>query len=228
MRRNLDTIRAISTRIHAIHGELQRIRCYTDFEGVVNMKQFATFLLLLVIMIPLAETAHAKDEIITYEQLLAIDEPCTVYVEGKTGDPYPMHMKETLMSSTQWQWLIKDSSGKYRPSGKYVNMTAYQAMGISKRGLILNHKDCRLEVHVSGKGQWSVASFRVVDTPITFSGIFWPIFFMVAIFAVTVPLIIRGINAPPARNQPRQWQPSKTLLAAYFLSELFKDNGKKK
>ena len=52
------------------------------------MKQFATFLLLLVIMIPLAETAHAKDEIITYEQLLAIDEPCTVYVEGKTGDPY--------------------------------------------------------------------------------------------------------------------------------------------
>ena len=181
-----------------------------------------------VIMIPLAETAHAKDEIITYEQLLAIDEPCTVYVEGKTGDPYPMHMKETLMSSTQWQWLIKDSSGKYRPSGKYVNMTAYQAMGISKRGLILNHKDCRLEVHVSGKGQWSVASFRVVDTPITFSGIFWPIFFMVAIFAVTVPLIIRGINAPPARNQPRQWQPSKTLLAAYFLSELFKDNGKKK
>ena len=44
------------------------------------MKQFATFLLLLVIMIPLAETAHAKDEIITYEQLLAIDEPCTVYV----------------------------------------------------------------------------------------------------------------------------------------------------
>ena len=192
------------------------------------MKQFATFLLLLVIMIPLAETAHAKDEIITYEQLLAIDEPCTVYVEGKTGDPYPMHMKETLMSSTQWQWLIKDSSGKYRPSGKYVNMTAYQAMGISKRGLILNHKDCRLEVHVSGKGQWSVASFRVVDTPITFSGIFWPIFFMVAIFAVTVPLIIRGINAPPARNQPRQWQPSKTLLAAYFLSELFKDNGKKK
>ena len=35
------------------------------------MKQFATFLLLLVIMIPLAETAHAKDEIITYEQLLA-------------------------------------------------------------------------------------------------------------------------------------------------------------
>ena len=154
--------------------------------------------------------------------------PCTVYVEGKTGDPYPMHMKETLMSSTQWQWLIKDSSGKYRPSGKYVNMTAYQAMGISKRGLILNHKDCRLEVHVSGKGQWSVASFRVVDTPITFSGIFWPIFFMVAIFAVTVPLIIRGINAPPARNQPRQWQPSKTLLAAYFLSELFKDNGKKK
>lgn len=38
------------------------------------MKQFATFLLLLVIMIPLAETAHAKDEIITYEQLLAIDE----------------------------------------------------------------------------------------------------------------------------------------------------------
>ena len=143
------------------------------------MKQFATFLLLLVIMIPLAETAHAKDEIITYEQLLAIDEPCTVYVEGKTGDPYPMHMKETLMSSTQWQWLIKDSSG-------------------------------------------------VVDTPITFSGIFWPIFFMVAIFAVTVPLIIRGINAPPARNQPRQWQPSKTLLAAYFLSELFKDNGKKK
>lgn len=185
-------------------------------------------LLLLVIMIPLAETAHAKDEIITYEQLLAIDEPCTVYVEGKTGDPYPMHMKETLMSSTQWQWLIKDSSGKYRPSGKYVNMTAYQAMGISKRGLILNHKDCRLEVHVSGKGQWSVASFRVVDTPITFSGIFWPIFFMVAIFAVTVPLIIRGINAPPARNQPRQWQPSKTLLAAYFLSELFKDNGKKK
>ena len=80
------------------------------------MKQFATFLLLLVIMIPLAETAHAKDEIITYEQLLAIDEPCTVYVEGKTGDPYPMHMKETLMSSTQWQWLIKDSSGKYRPS----------------------------------------------------------------------------------------------------------------
>ena len=172
--------------------------------------------------------AHAKDEIITYEQLLAIDEPCTVYVEGKTGDPYPMHMKETLMSSTQWQWLIKDSSGKYRPSGKYVNMTAYQAMGISKRGLILNHKDCRLEVHVSGKGQWSVASFRVVDTPITFSGIFWPIFFMVAIFAVTVPLIIRGINAPPARNQPRQWQPSKTLLAAYFLSELFKDNGKKK
>ena len=50
------------------------------------MKQFATFLLLLVIMIPLAETAHAKDEIITYEQLLAIDEPCTVYVEGKTGD----------------------------------------------------------------------------------------------------------------------------------------------
>ena len=178
------------------------------------MKQFATFLLLLVIMIPLAETAHAKDEIITYEQLLAIDEPCTVYVEGKTGDPYPMHMKETLMSSTQWQWLIKDSSGKYRPSGKYVNMTAYQAMGISKRGLILNHKDCRLEVHVSGKGQWSVASFRVVDTPITFSGIFWPIFFMVAIFAVTVPLIIRGINAPPARNQPRQWQPSKTLLAA--------------
>ena len=160
--------------------------------------------------------------------LLAIDEPCTVYVEGKTGDPYPMHMKETLMSSTQWQWLIKDSSGKYRPSGKYVNMTAYQAMGISKRGLILNHKDCRLEVHVSGKGQWSVASFRVVDTPITFSGIFWPIFFMVAIFAVTVPLIIRGINAPPARNQPRQWQPSKTLLAAYFLSELFKDNGKKK
>lgn len=99
------------------------------------MKQFATFLLLLVIMIPLAETAHAKDEIITYEQLLAIDEPCTVYVEGKTGDPYPMHMKETLMSSTQWQWLIKDSSGKYRPSGKYVNMTAYQAMGISKRGL---------------------------------------------------------------------------------------------
>mgnify|MGYP004693461131 CR=1 FL=1 len=185
-------------------------------------------LLLLVIMIPLAETAHAKDEIITYEQLLAIDEPCTVYVEGKTGDPYPMHMKETLMSSTQWQWLIKDSSGKYRPSGTYVNMTAYQAMGISKRGLILNHKDCRLEVHVSGKGQWSVASFRVVDTPITFSGIFWPIFFMVAIFAVTVPLIIRGINAPPARNQPRQWQPSKTLLAAYFLSELFKDNGKKK
>lgn len=177
------------------------------------MKQFATFLLLLVIMIPLAETAHAKDEIITYEQLLAIDEPCTVYVEGKTGDPYPMHMKETLMSSTQWQWLIKDSSGKYRPSGKYVNMTAYQAMGISKRGLILNHKDCRLEVHVSGKGQWSVASFRVVDTPITFSGIFWPIFFMVAIFAVTVPLIIRGINAPPARNQPRQWQPSKTLVA---------------
>ena len=172
--------------------------------------------------------AHAKDEIITYEQLLAIDEPCTVYVEGKTGDPYPMHMKETLMSSTQWQWLIKDSSGKYRPSGKYVNMTAYQAMGISKRGLILNHKDCRLEVHVSGKGQWSVASFRVVDTPITFSGILWPIFFMVAIFAVTVPLIIRGINAPPARNQPRQWQPSKTLLAAYFLSELFKDNGKKK
>ena len=172
--------------------------------------------------------AHAKDEIITYEQLLAIDEPCTVYVEGKTGDPYPMHMKETLMSSTQWQWLIKDSSGKYRPSGKYVNMTACQAMGISKRGLILNHKDCRLEVHVSGKGQWSVASFRVVDTPITFSGIFWPIFFMVAIFAVTVPLIIRGINAPPARNQPRQWQPSKTLLAAYFLSELFKDNGKKK
>ena len=160
--------------------------------------------------------------------LLAIDEPCTVYVEGKTGDPYPMHMKETLMSSTQWQWLIKDSSGKYRPSGKYVNMTAYQAMGISKRGLILNHKACRLEVHVSGKGQWSVASFRVVDTPITFSGIFWPIFFMVAIFAVTVPLIIRGINAPPARNQPRQWQPSKTLLAAYFLSELFKDNGKKK
>lgn len=192
------------------------------------MKQFAIFLLLLVIMIPLAETAHAKDEIITYEQLLAIDEPCTVYVEGKTGDPYPMHMKETLMSSTQWQWLIKDSSGKYRPSGKYVNMTAYQAMGISKGGLILNHKDCRLEVHVSGKGQWSVASFRVVDTPITFSGIFWPIFFMVAIFAVTVPLIIRGINAPPARNQPRQWQPSKTLLAAYFLSELFKDNGKKK
>ena len=104
------------------------------------MKQFATFLLLLVIMIPLAEIAHAKDEIITYEQLLAIDEPCTVYVEGKTGDPYPMHMKETLMSSTQWQWLIKDSSGKYRPSGKYVNMTAYQAMGISKRGMILNHK----------------------------------------------------------------------------------------
>ena len=40
------------------------------------MKQFSTFLLLLVIMIPLAETAHAKDEIITYEQLLAIDEPC--------------------------------------------------------------------------------------------------------------------------------------------------------
>ena len=142
------------------------------------MKQFATFLLLLVIMIPLAEIAHAKDEIITYEQLLAIDEPCTVYVEGKTGDPYPMHMKETLMSSTQWQWLIKDSSGKYRPSGKYVNMTAYQAMGISKRGMILNHKDCRLEVHVTGKGQWSVASFRVADTPITFSGIFWPIFFM--------------------------------------------------
>ena len=209
---------------------MQYTENYSVLDAIQTLRgwEHETICHLLVIMIPLAETAHAKDEIITYEQLLAIDEPCTVYVEGKTGDPYPMHMKETLMSSTQWQWLIKDSSGKYRPSGKYVNMTAYQAMGISKRGLILNHKDCRLEVHVSGKGQWSVASFRVVDTPITFSGIFWPIFFMVAIFAVTVPLIIRGINAPPARNQPRQWQPSKTLLAAYFLSELFKDNGKKK
>ena len=56
------------------------------------MKQFATFLLLLAIMIPLAEIAHAKDEIITYEQLLVIDEPCTVYVEGKTGDPYPRNL----------------------------------------------------------------------------------------------------------------------------------------
>lgn len=56
------------------------------------MKQFATFLLLLVIMIPLAETAHAKDEIITYEQLLAIDEPCTVYVEGKTGDIFRCYL----------------------------------------------------------------------------------------------------------------------------------------
>lgn len=216
------------TENYSVLDAIQTLRGW-EHETICHLLLYiCPFLLLLVIMIPLAETAHAKDEIITYEQLLAIDEPCTVYVEGKTGDPYPMHMKETLMSSTQWQWLIKDSSGKYRPSGKYVNMTAYQAMGISKRGLILNHKDCRLEVHVSGKGQWSVASFRVVDTPITFSGIFWPIFFMVAIFAVTVPLIIRGINAPPARNQPRQWQPSKTLLAAYFLSELFKDNGKKK
>lgn len=184
--------------------------------------------LALLPIILFCNTAFSKEDILTFEQLSSIEEPCTVYVEAKTDDPYPVHMKDTLMESTKWQWLIKDRSGNYRASGKYVTMAAYQAMSISTRGLILNHRDCRLEILVTGKGQWSVSSFRVADAPITFSGIFWPILLMVAIFAIAVPLIIRGINSTPAKSQPRQWRPSKTLVAAFFLSELFKSNEKKK
>lgn len=100
----------------------------------------------------------------------------------------------TLMDSTKWQWMIKGDNGAYRSSGHYVTMSEYQAMSISIRGLILNHKDCRLEIQVSGPGQWSVIQIRVADQPITFNGLFLPILIMIIMFCIAVPLISRFIR----------------------------------
>ena len=50
------------------------------------MKLFATFLLLLVIMIPLAETAHAKDEIITYDEEHSYVKAILRIAEANTND----------------------------------------------------------------------------------------------------------------------------------------------
>lgn len=192
------------------------------------MKHWKFLSLLLLLTACICSTAHAKIEILNYEELLAIEVPCTVYVTAKTGDPSPMHMKDTLMDSIKWQWLVKDSSGNYRASGHYVNMTDYQAMSISTRGLILNHKNCRLEIKVTGPGQWTVQNFIAASEPITFHGVFWPILGLILVFALCVPLITRFINAPTTGTQQKQWRPSKLLLTTFFLSELFKGDGKKR
>lgn len=188
------------------------------------MKRLTPLLILLIFSFC---SANAAVEILTYEQLMTIDGPCTVYVEAKTGEPAPMHMKSILMDNTQWQWMVKDSSGIYRASGHYMNMTAYKAMNVSARSLILNHKECRLEVQVSGPGQWSVVNIRAASKPVTFSGVFWPLIIMLLMAVIITPLIFKYINAPTEGTQPRQWRPSKLLVGAFFLSELFKNDKKK-
>ena len=75
--------------------------------------------LILILLTISFYSAYAAIEILTYEELMTTGGPCTVYIEAKTGDPSPMHMKDTLMDSTRWQWMVKDSNGNYRPSVHY-------------------------------------------------------------------------------------------------------------
>ena len=193
----------------------------------VGIRRITVIFLAFLAVVLSIMNAYAAVEILSYEQLMDLDEPSTVYVEGKTSDPYPVHMKETLMDSSKWPWMIKDGNGAYRASGHYVTMTEYQAMSISTRGLILNHRDCTLEIQVNGPGQWSVIHIRVADQPITFNGLFWPILFLIIAFGIAVLLIIRNFNLPVSEKQPRQWEPGKLLLTAFFLTELFKNDRKK-
>ena len=80
----------------------------------------------LFAMIPfIFSIGYAAPAIISFEEMEQISGPETVYVIGKTGNPSPVFMQDTLMESTKWQWLIKTKDGYYRPAGQYVNMTAY-------------------------------------------------------------------------------------------------------
>lgn len=191
----------------------------------MGIRRITVTLLASLALVLFALNAHAAGEILSYEQLMALEEPCTVYVEGKTGDPYPVHMKYTLMERTKWQWMLKDNKGAYCASGHYVTMSEYKAMDISMRSLILNHEDCRLEIQVSGPGQWFVTQIRVVDHPITLKGFFLPIIILIIAGCLYVPIFERFINAPVSETQTQQ-RPGILLLTTFFLTGLFKNDSK--
>ncbi len=189
------------------------------------MRKILFLVQLLVIL--LFTTACSSYEIIKYEQLLDVKEKSTVYVEAKAILFSPSLSDEELTADTQWEWLIKGWNGDYHQSYLFVNMADYEAMDPSKRDLILNHQDCLLELRVKGSINWEVSSFRAF-VPQPSIGFFWQMLIVISIAIIGVLIMIMYFNAAARDKQPRQRERGKLLLTFFLLSELSRNDKKKK
>ena len=74
-------------------------------------KQIIPLLLVLSVSLVISP-AQAKQETITYEQLLSITGPQTVHVLAKTDEPNDI-IGSNLTTKTTWDLLIKNDQGDY-------------------------------------------------------------------------------------------------------------------
>ena len=98
-------------------------------------KQIIPLLLVLSVSLVIS-LAQAKQETITYEQLLSITGPQTVHVLAKTDEPNDI-IGSNLTTKTTWDLLIKNDQGDYVKTDLKINMAQYDKMSLSERAHVL-------------------------------------------------------------------------------------------
>lgn len=190
------------------------------------MKRFLSFLIAVLITGAVCYTGLAEKKVISYEQLRTIAEPCTVYVEAKTADPYPVHGKDVLTSKTRWNWLVKNEAGTYVPSVLYLTIDEYKARSLSERDTILKHEICRLELQIDSKLKYRITEIKEISEPFQTNDV---IGFLIAILILALGALytkwLINNSDKPAQNVGRR--PSKLLVGLYILNGLFGNDRKK-
>ena len=129
---------------------------------------------------------------------------------GRTAEPEGLSFGN-FTSSTTWEWLAKGEDGSFHPTGQVIDMAAYGSYSLSKRVLVLNHKEVELEMDDKGIiiGFHSQSDGNNV-------GLFLGALILLCIMGVIIVAIAQ------TRNQPRR--KGRALGSLYLLSLFLGDD----
>ena len=177
----------------------------------------------LIALLMLCGHAGAAIEYLPFEKLRDVQGPAVVHVVARTGEPTELRLQSVLTDKTTWRWLIRDSSGTFALSSLFVDMDQYQAMSLSERDFVLNHKECALTIDVSSNGAWKVTAIKGVPEPITAQNIGRVLMLIIGLTGGGIALYLflnrgeRASSASPAvqvqRRRPGILLPLLAILA---------------
>ena len=177
-----------------------------------SMKRIILCLFGLLLMLGLFG-ADAAVRYLTLEELRQTPGPATVHVVARSGEPGEESVG-SFTSKTTWQWEIKNRDGGFSDSGLFVDMKQYEAMTLSERGIVLNHKECDLTLDISATGAWKVVKISGVSRPLSKDDIRPIILAALGIAAVTgLSLLIRSVRNKAGTRASDQYIQKTKILA---------------
>lgn len=176
-------------------------------------KQIIPLLLVLSVSLVISP-AQAKQETITYEQLLSITGPQTVHVLAKTDEPNNI-IGSNLTTKTTWDLLIKNDQGDYVKTDLKTNMAQYDKMSLSERAHVLQHGEIILTVTIDESGQWT-AQYGTQSGSGNRDYYIFIVILVLCFFSIFLPVRVKTAHG-------YETKPSKSFAALAFLTAFLPD-----